>query len=64
MTEFGIIAYLRSIAGRCERMALIVGHEAAKKELRAVSADLIEKAAVLENTFRVAASDKISSTKA
>jgi len=45
-------------------MALIVGHEAAKKELRAVSADLIEKAAVLENTFRVAASDKISSTKA
>lgn len=53
VTELGIMAYLRTIAVRCERLALRIREDEAKDELRAISADLIDKAAVLEATFRV-----------
>jgi len=52
VTEYGIIAYLRSIAGRCEHLAMKSRDDQVRDELRALSADLMKRAAVVETTFR------------
>ena len=48
-----MIPYLRSIAGRCEHLAMTIRDDRAQKELRTLSADLIDKASILEATFHI-----------
>jgi hypothetical protein len=53
--QFGIAAYLRNLAVRCNQIARDCGDLQVHKALEAISAELADKAEVLEETFRVPA---------
>jgi hypothetical protein len=55
MQQFGIAAYLRNIAVRCNQIARNCGDGRAHDALMAISAELADKAEVLEATFRISA---------
>lgn len=51
--EFGIAAYLRNVAVRCNRIARTSQDPRVHEALAAISEELAEKAEVLEVTFQV-----------
>lgn len=53
--QFGIAAYLRNIAVRCNHIARSSSDLRVQDALGAISAELADKAEVLEETFRVPA---------
>jgi hypothetical protein len=55
MHQTGIAAYLRNLAVRCNQIARSCGNLQAHDALAAISAELADKAEVLEETFRLPA---------
>jgi len=53
MQQYGIAAYLRNLAVRCNHIARSSGDLQVHKALEAISAELADKAEVLEEAFRV-----------
>lgn len=52
-TQFGIAAYLRNLAVRCNRIARACPDAKTHDALAGLTAELADKAEVLERTFRV-----------
>jgi len=52
--QIGIAAYLRNVAVRCNSIARRCSDARAHAALAAISAELADKAEVLETTFKVA----------
>jgi hypothetical protein len=52
-TQFGIAAYLRNVASRCNRIARASSDVRTHDALAELTADLADKAEILERTFRV-----------
>ncbi|HZT26172.1 MAG TPA: hypothetical protein VFA57_10755 [Pseudolabrys sp.] len=52
--QTGIAVYLRNLAVRCNQIARNCPHLATHDALAAISAELADKAEVLESTFRIA----------
>jgi hypothetical protein len=52
-TQFGIAAYLRNLAVRCNRIARACPDSKTHDALADLTAELADKAEVLEHTFRV-----------
>ena len=53
MQQFGIAAYLRNLAVRCNQIARNCSDVQAHDALAAISTELADKAEVLEATFRL-----------
>lgn len=53
--QMGIAAYLRNLAVRCNQIARSCGDVQVNEALAAISAELADKAEVLEETFRLPA---------
>lgn len=51
--QIGIAAYLRNIAVRCNRIARACPDAKTHDALSALTAELADKAEILENTFRI-----------
>jgi hypothetical protein len=58
MQQMGIAAYLRNLAVRCNQIARTCNDPQAHEALAAISAELADKAEVLEATFRLPASKR------